>query len=101
MMPVIAFNLLRSIDMLGRACQTLAERCIAGISANREHCRQMVENSIGLVTALNPYIGYDRAAEIAKEAHKTGKTVKEVALAADFLPEEIIEAAWSRIYTDV
>ncbi len=52
--PVIAFNLFRSMDMLGRACRTLAEKCIDGITANREYCRRQVENSIGLVTALNP-----------------------------------------------
>ncbi len=57
MEPVIAYNLFTSLDMLGRACRTLVERCIRGITANREHCRQMVEHSIGLVTALNPILG--------------------------------------------
>ncbi|MGB8981995.1 MAG: aspartate ammonia-lyase, partial [Anaerolineales bacterium] len=55
MEPVIAYNLFTSLDMLGRACRTLADRCVDGITANREVCRRMVENSIGLVTALNPY----------------------------------------------
>ena len=59
--PVIAFNLFRSMDMLGRACRTLAEKCIDGITANREYCRLQVENSIGLVTALNPLLGTKRA----------------------------------------
>ena len=61
MEPVIAFNLFTSLDMLGRACRTLADRCVDGITANREVCRRMVENSIGLVTALNPYIGYEKS----------------------------------------
>jgi aspartate ammonia-lyase len=68
MEPVIAYNLFTSIDMLGRACRTLAERCIDGITANVENCRRMVVNSIGLVTALNPYIGYEKSTEIAREA---------------------------------
>ena len=61
MEPVIAYNLFTSLDLLGRACRTLVQRCIRGITANREHCRQMVENSIGLVTALNPILGYEKA----------------------------------------
>jgi len=72
MEPIIAYNLFRSIDMLGRACHTLAERCIKGITANRDHCRKMVENSIGLVTALSPIIGYEKASQIAEEATENG-----------------------------
>lgn len=78
--PVIAFNLFRSLDMLGRACRTLAERCIDGITANRQRTRQMVENSIGLVTALNPILGYERSAEIARVAMETGRSVYEIVL---------------------
>jgi len=80
MEPVIAFNLFRSIEMLGQACHILAERCVAGITANREHCRQMVENSIGLVTALNPYIGYEKSTEIANQALATGRSVYAIVL---------------------
>jgi aspartate ammonia-lyase len=87
MEPVIAFNLLRSIDMLGRACHTLADRCILGITANRERCRQMVENSIGLVTALNPYIGYEKSTEIANEALKSGRSVYEIVLEKGYLSQ--------------
>ena len=85
MEPVIAFNLFRSIDMLAAACQTLAERCIDGITANREHCRRMVERSIGLVTALNPVLGYEKSTEIAKEALETGKSVYDVVLEKGYL----------------
>jgi aspartate ammonia-lyase len=91
MEPVIAHNLLRSIDMLGRACQTLTERCIIGISANREHCRRMVENSIGLVTALNPYLGYEKSTEIAKEAMATGSSVYQIVLEKGYMSKAELE----------
>jgi aspartate ammonia-lyase len=83
--PVIAFNLFRSIDMLGRACRTLAERCVDGITANREFCRRQVENSIGLVTALNPILGYERSTEIATEAMRTGGSVYQIVLDKGYL----------------
>jgi aspartate ammonia-lyase len=89
--PVIAFNLFRSMDMLGRACRTLAQRCIQGITANREHCRRMVENSIGLVTALNPLIGYEKSAEIAKEALSSGRAVTDIVLEKGYLTREELE----------
>jgi aspartate ammonia-lyase len=85
MEPVIAYNLFTSLDMLGRACRTLTERCIVGITANRETCRQMVENSIGLVTALNPYIGYERSSEVANEALQSGRSVFEIVLEKGYL----------------
>lgn len=91
MEPVIAFNLFRSIDMLGRACVTLAERCVVGITANREHCRRMVENSIGLVTALNPYLGYEKSTEIAKIAMETGGSVYQIVLEKGYLSKEKLD----------
>jgi aspartate ammonia-lyase len=91
MEPVIAYNLLNSIDMLIQACTTLADRCIHGITANRERCRKMVENSIGLVTALNPIIGYGKATEIANEALRTGKSVYEVVLEGGLLNKDQLE----------
>jgi aspartate ammonia-lyase len=95
MEPVIAYNLFTSLDMLGRACRTLAERCILGITANREHCRQLVENSIGLVTALNPLLGYEKATEIAEEALRTGKSVVEVVLEKSYLSKAELEKVLS------
>ena len=65
--PVMAFDLLHGLMLLKNACVILASRCIGGITANRERCRQYVENSIGLVTALNPWLGYEKSAAIAKE----------------------------------
>jgi aspartate ammonia-lyase len=91
MEPLIAYNLFSSIDMLARACRTLGERCIRGITANREICRQYVENSIGLVTALNPLLGYEKASEIAKEALETGGSVYEIVLAKGYLSQEELE----------
>jgi aspartate ammonia-lyase len=91
MEPLIAYNLFSSIDMLRRACHTLGERCIRGITANREVCRRNVENSIGLVTALNPLLGYEKASEIAKEALETGGSVYEIVLAKGYLSQEELE----------
>jgi aspartate ammonia-lyase len=81
--------------MLGRACRTLVTRCINGITANRDHCRQMVENSIGLVTALNPILGYEKSSQIAEEALHTGKSVVEVVLEKGYLSQEQLEQVLS------
>ena len=91
MEPIIAFNLFTSSDLLGRACRTLAERCITGITANREVCRRMVENSIGLVTALNPYIGYEKSTEIANLALATGKSVYDIVLEQGYLSKAVLD----------
>jgi aspartate ammonia-lyase len=89
--PVIAYSLFRSTDLLGRACRTLAERCIDGITANAEQCRQMVENSIGLATALNPYLGYEKSTEIAAEALRTGRSVYDVVLEKGYLSKDVLD----------
>jgi len=89
--PVIAYNLFSSFDMMRRACLTLKERCVDGISANRERCRWMVENSIGLVTALNPLLGYERSAEIAREALSSGRSVTEIVLEKGYLSRSELE----------
>jgi aspartate ammonia-lyase len=78
--PVIAYSLFRSVGHLTAACKTLEENCIRGITANRERLRESVEQSIGLVTALNPYIGYAAATDVAMEAHRTGRGVYELVL---------------------
>ncbi|MGK0441725.1 MAG: aspartate ammonia-lyase [Pseudohongiellaceae bacterium] len=75
MEPVIVFNTLQSIQFLTNALNTLAEKCVAGITANEEHCKQMVYNSIGIVTAVNPYLGYQESTRIAKEALETGANI--------------------------
>jgi aspartate ammonia-lyase len=91
MEPVIAYSLFRSIEMLCRACRTLAERCINGITANKEHCRKNVENSIGLVTALNPVLGYEKSTEIAHEALETGRSVYDIVLEKGYLKKEELD----------
>ncbi len=95
MEPVIAYNLFTSLDLLGRACRTLVQRCICGITANREHCRHQVENSIGLVTALNPVLGYEKATQIAEEALRSGKSVVEVVLEKGYLSKDELERVLS------
>jgi fumarate hydratase class II len=93
MMPVIAYNLLQSIEILANASQMLAEKCVEGIEANRERCEELVERSLAMVTSLVPRIGYDAAAEIAKESVRTGKTVRELCREKNVLPEaELAEA---------
>ncbi|MCS6994199.1 MAG: aspartate ammonia-lyase [Anaerolineales bacterium] len=89
--PIIAHNLLNSLLYLRQGCLTLAERCVRGITANRERLRDVVEHSIGIVTALNPYIGYENATAVAKEAHETGKSVREIVLARGLLTAERLD----------
>ena len=79
MMPVMTYNLLQSIELLGRAARVFADRCAAGIEANTRRCEELVEQSLAMCTSLAPRIGYDKAAEIAKESLKAGKTVRQVA----------------------
>ncbi|MGK2944450.1 MAG: class II fumarate hydratase [Desulfuromonadales bacterium] len=88
MMPVMAHNLLQSIDLLANVVGQFNERCLQGLTADRKRCEGLIEESLAMCTALAPAIGYDRAAAIAKQAHETGKTVREVALAEQVLPEE-------------
>ncbi|WP_055697075.1 MULTISPECIES: aspartate ammonia-lyase [Streptomyces] len=86
--PIILHSLAKSITSLRAACVTLAERCVEGITANTEVLRASVETSIGLVTALNPHIGYTAATEIAQEALSTGRGVAELVLEKGLLPAE-------------
>ncbi|MEV4502544.1 aspartate ammonia-lyase [Streptomyces klenkii] len=86
--PVIAHSLLKSLTHLRAGCLTLAERCVDGITANREHLAGLVGRSIGLATALNPYIGYEQATAVAQEALTTGAAVHELVLAKGLLTQE-------------
>ncbi|WP_232825101.1 aspartate ammonia-lyase [Salinicola sp. RZ23] len=87
MEPLIAYKLFDSIRLLTRAMHMLREHCIEGITANEAHCREMVERSIGLVTALNPHIGYDNATRIAREALVSGRGVLELVLEENLLDQ--------------
>jgi fumarate hydratase class II len=91
MMPLIAHNLLSSIVILANASRLFAERCVQGIEVNEAEMQENVARSLALATALAPVLGYDRAAEIAKEAYRSGKTVREVTLALGLLPEDELD----------
>ncbi|WP_084448806.1 aspartate ammonia-lyase [Desulfovibrio inopinatus] len=91
MEPLIAFNTFQSLTMLTRAVSTLTSRCISGITANADVCRASVERSIGIVTALNPAIGYENATRIAKNALETGRGVLELVLEEGLLDKEQVE----------
>jgi fumarate hydratase class II len=88
--PMITHNLLQSIRLLSTGVEVFTEKCIRGITANRETCAANVEKSLAMVTGLVPHIGYEKAAEIAKTAHETGRTVRDVATAANILPTELL-----------
>jgi aspartate ammonia-lyase len=89
--PIIAYDLLHGLMILKNACVTLAARCISGITANEERCRHFVHSSIGLVTALNPVIGYEKSAAIAKEALATGGSVYDLVLQKGWLTKERLD----------
>lgn len=86
--PVIVFNCLNSIRLISDACDSFVDHCVSGITANTTQIKKHLENSLMLVTALNPHIGYDNAAKIAKTAHKNGTTLKEEAVKSGLLTAE-------------
>ena len=91
MEPVLCQSIIESIVFLERALDTLREKCIVGITANREVCLNMVKNSIGIVTALNPHIGYKNSTKIAKEALETGKSVYDLVLEHKLLSQDKLD----------
>lgn len=96
MEPVIAFSLFSSLTYLENACYTLQAKCIDGITANEEICKNMVMNSIGIVTSLNPILGYEEASSIAKEALATGKSIHEITVLER---KRITQAKWDEIFS--
>lgn len=92
MEPVLCHSIMESAIFLGNAMETLTERCILGITANKEICLNMVKHSIGIVTALNPYIGYKNSTEIAKEALETGNSVYNLVLEKGILSQEKLDS---------
>lgn len=92
-MPVMAHNLLESIRLLSSAARVFADKCVSGISANEDRCQELIEGSLAMCTSLAPLIGYDKAAAIAKEAFKTGKTVREVAREQKILSDDELNRA--------
>ncbi len=92
MMPIMALRLLEAIVFSANVISIFTDKCVAGIEANEQRCNEMVEQSLAMATVLAPVIGYDRAAEIAKEAFHTGKTIREVARARKILPVNELNA---------
>ena len=90
MEPLIAFKLFESIDLLGKAMQMFHHKCIGNIRANAEHCQANVDNSIGIITALNPYLGYETTTRIAKQANETGQSVLALIKAENLLSDQIL-----------
>jgi fumarate hydratase class II len=95
MLPMIAYNLLQSIQLLSSASEVFATKCLSGVSANRDKCASYIDKSLSLATGLVPHIGYDRAAAIAKKAHETGKTIREIAHQEEILPEGVLAQIFS------
>ncbi len=93
--PMIIHNYLQSAQLLGDACTSFADRCVAGIEPNRERINTLLQESLMLVTALNPHIGYDNAAAVAKKAHAEGTTLKEAAVALGHVTAEEFDT-WMR-----
>ena len=91
MMPVIAFDLLQSLHILRNALVVFTERCVEGIVADPERCQYFAEHSVGVATAFNPYVGYERAAEVAKESAATGKSMRQIVLARGWLSEKELD----------
>lgn len=94
MMPVIAYNLFISATILTRALNSFREKCVTGITANKDVCLRYAENTLALATVLNPYIGYLNAAEVVKESLKTGKTIKQIVLERKLVTSE----QWNEIF---
>jgi len=91
MIPVMAYNFLASVELLANAVTAFTGRCVAGLKADPKRCRELVEKSLALVTVLTPYIGYDMAAKVAKEAYESGKTLGEVISAKNLLPQKTLD----------
>ena len=96
MEPVIAYSMFTSLEYLINGCYTLREKCIDGITANKEECENSVMNSIGIVTSLSPILGYEKTSEIAKEALKHGKTIYQIVVEEQQL---INDEKWNEIYS--
>ncbi len=93
MLPLIAYNLLQSIDLMAASAEVLDRKCLAGVTANQERCAANIEQSLALVTGLVPHLGYDQAAAMAHEAYRSGRTIREVVREKGLLDEETLDKA--------
>lgn len=89
--PIIFYKLFQNIETIAAAVRTLVDNCISGITANEDHCRNLVENSVGIITAICPYVGYEKAACVAKEAIRTGCSVRELVVNQGLLTNEELD----------
>lgn len=89
--PIVFYSLFQSIDTLTYAVNTFIDNCVSGITANEERCRELVENSVGVITALCPHVGYEKAAELAKEAILTGKSIRSLVLKEKLMTENELD----------
>ncbi|WP_276497585.1 aspartate ammonia-lyase [Pontibacter litorisediminis] len=96
MEPVIAFSLFSSLSYMENACYTLTNKCVKGITANEEICANMVMNSVGIITALNPILGYEESASIAKEALATGKSIHDITVVER---KRITQEKWEEVFS--
>ena len=88
MEPIMAYNLFSSMNYIAAGCRTFVDKLLQGMEPNREQCQKWVDNSVGVVTALLPHIGYEQSAMLAKEAYNTGRPIREIILEKGILPEE-------------
>jgi len=93
MMPVMAQALLESVELLANSVRAFTDRCVVGIEANEARARELLEKNPSIATALNPYIGYDAASEVAKAAAKEGRSVRDAVRERGLLPEEELDDA--------
>ena len=93
MEPIITASLFESLTWLKNVIETLTEECVLGITVNKERCYEMVKNSIGIVTALNPIIGYKKSSKVAKEAHATGRSVYDIVIEQGLMSKEDLDKA--------
>ena len=91
MMPLIAYNLMQSIHLMDLGVRSFAEKCIKGISANRETCESYVDKSLAIATYLVPILGYDRVAAVSKKAHETGRRIREVVVEEGIMTGEAFD----------
>ena len=89
--PIIFYNLIQSVETLTYAVHTFVDNCVTGITANRERCRDLVENSVGIITALCPHVGYEKAAQLAKQAIETGASVRKLILDEGLLDQAALD----------
>ena len=88
MEPVLFFNLIQSISIMNNVFRTFTDNCLKGIQANEERMREYVEKSVGIITAINPHVGYETASKLAREAYTTGASIRELCMKYDVLTEE-------------